>query len=39
MPGDSLFFELYDPAPLIDVSDPSVVELLRARMRTALAKL
>ena len=36
---DSLFFELYDPAPLIDVSDPSVVEPLRARMRTALAKL
>lgn len=36
---DSLFFELYDPAPLIDVSDPSVVEPLRVRMRTALEKL
>jgi ferredoxin--NADP+ reductase len=36
---DSLFFELYDPVPLIDVSDPSVVQPLRARMRAALAKL
>jgi hypothetical protein len=35
---DSLFFELYDPAPLIDVSDPSVVQPLRARMHAALAK-
>ena len=35
---DSLFFELYDPAPLIDVNDPSVVQPLRARMRAALAK-
>ena len=36
---DSLFFELYDPAPLIDISDPSVVQPLRARMLAALAKL
>jgi ferredoxin--NADP+ reductase len=36
---DSLFFELYDPAPLIDVKNPSVVQPLRARMRGALAKL
>jgi hypothetical protein len=35
---DSLFLEIYDPALLIDVNDPSVVEPLRARMRTALAK-
>jgi ferredoxin--NADP+ reductase len=36
---DSLFFELYDVAPLIDVSNPAVVQPLRARMSTALAKL
>jgi hypothetical protein len=36
---DSLFFELYDTAPLIDVGDPSVVQPLRARMRAALATL
>ncbi|HET9360784.1 MAG TPA: hypothetical protein VFO58_13625, partial [Vicinamibacterales bacterium] len=36
---DSLFFELYDPAPLIDFTDPSVVQPLRARMRAALASL
>jgi ferredoxin--NADP+ reductase len=36
---DSLFFELYDTAPLIDVCDPSVVQPLRARMRAALATL
>ena len=35
---DSLFFELYDPAPLIDVNNPSVVQPLRARMRAALIK-
>ena len=37
--ADSLFFELYDPAPPIDVSDPSVMQPLRARMRVALAKM
>jgi hypothetical protein len=36
--SDSLFFELYDPAPLIDVGDPSVVQPLRARMLAALAR-
>jgi ferredoxin--NADP+ reductase len=36
---DSLFFELYDPAPLIDVGDPSAVQPLRARMLAALATL
>lgn len=36
---DSLFFELYDPAPLIDVNNLSVVQPLRARMLAALAKL
>ena len=35
---DSLFFELYDPAPLIDVNNPSVVQALRARMRAGPVK-
>jgi len=33
---DSLFYELYDPTPVIDVNDAPVIEPLRARMRDAL---
>jgi ferredoxin/flavodoxin---NADP+ reductase len=36
--GDSLFYELYDPTPVIDVDTPSVIEPLRARMQAALAR-
>jgi ferredoxin--NADP+ reductase len=35
---DSLFFELYDPTPVIDIDDPAVIEPLRARMQAVLAK-
>jgi ferredoxin--NADP+ reductase len=35
--ADSLFYELYDPTPVIDIEDPAVIEPLRARMRVALA--
>jgi hypothetical protein len=35
---DSLFYELYDPTPVIDISDPAIVEPLRARMQVALAR-
>ena len=34
----SLFYELYDPTPVIDVGDPSLIEPLRARLQTALAR-
>jgi hypothetical protein len=34
----SLFYELYDPTPVIDVDDPAVIELLRARMRAVLTR-
>jgi ferredoxin--NADP+ reductase len=34
--GDSLFYELYDPTPVIDINDPTVIEPLRARMQAAL---
>ena len=34
---DSMFYELYDPTPVIDIDDPEVIEPLRARMRAALA--
>jgi hypothetical protein len=33
----SLFYELYDPTPVIDVDDPAVIEPLRARMQAVLA--
>ena len=35
--SDSMFYELYDPTPVIDIDDPAVIEPLRARMLTALA--
>jgi ferredoxin--NADP+ reductase len=34
----SLFYELYDPAPVIDIDDPAVIEPLRARTQAALAR-
>jgi ferredoxin--NADP+ reductase len=37
--GASLFYELYDPAPVIDIGTPAVIEPLRARMHAALARL
>ena len=33
----SLFYELYDPAPIIAIDDPAVMEPLRSRMQAALA--
>ena len=36
--SDSLFYELYDPTPVIDIGDPAVVDRLRARMQAALAQ-
>lgn len=36
--SDSLFYELYDPMPVIDISNSAVVAPLRARMQAALAK-
>ena len=36
--GDSLFYELYDPTPVIDIDTPAVVEPLRVRMQAALAR-
>jgi ferredoxin--NADP+ reductase len=35
---DSLFYELYDPRPVIDISDPGVIDPLRARMQDALTR-
>jgi len=35
---DSLFYELYDPTPIIDITDPAVTEPLRSRMQAALAR-
>lgn len=35
---DSLFYELYDPTPVIDIDTPAVIEPLRARMQAALAR-
>ena len=32
-----LFYELYDPTPVIDIDDPAVIEPLRARMLAVLA--
>jgi ferredoxin--NADP+ reductase len=34
----SLFYELYDPKPVIDIDDPAVIEPLRARMQAVLAR-
>ena len=34
----SLFYELYDPKPVIDIDDPVVIEPLRARMRAVSAR-
>jgi ferredoxin--NADP+ reductase len=36
---DSLFYELYDPTPVVDVNDPAVIDPLRARMQKALGTL
>ena len=36
--SDSMFYELYDPTPVIDIDDPAVIEPLRARIQTALAR-
>jgi len=36
--SDSMFYELYDSTPVIDIDDPAVIEPLRARMQTALAR-
>jgi ferredoxin--NADP+ reductase len=33
----SVFYEQYDPQPVIDINDPTVIEPLRARMHAALA--
>jgi len=35
---DSVFWEQYDTEPVINIKDPNVVEPLRARMQTALAR-
>jgi ferredoxin--NADP+ reductase len=35
---DGLFYELYDPTPIIDVADHSMIDPLRARMQAALAR-
>ncbi|HEY1304314.1 MAG TPA: hypothetical protein VGF24_12225 [Vicinamibacterales bacterium] len=34
----SLFYELYDPTPVIEIDNPVVVEPLRARMQAVLAR-
>jgi ferredoxin/flavodoxin---NADP+ reductase len=36
--SDSMFYELYDPTPVIDIDAPAVIEPLRARVRAALAR-
>jgi len=35
---DSIFYEQYDPHPVIDIHDPTIVEPLRARMQAALTE-
>jgi ferredoxin-NADP reductase len=35
---ESVFYELYDPTPVIDITDPTVIEPLRARMQLAINK-
>jgi hypothetical protein len=32
----SLFYELYDPTPVIHIDNPAMVEPLRARMQQAI---
>jgi hypothetical protein len=32
----SLFYELYDPTPVIDIDNPAMVEPLRARMQQVI---
>lgn len=34
----SLFYELYDPTPVIDIDDPAIIEPLRVRTQAALAR-
>jgi hypothetical protein len=34
-----VWYEQYDTEPVINIKDPAVVEPLKARMQTALAKL
>ena len=34
----TLFYELYDPTPVIDVDDPALIEPLRARMQAMWAR-
>jgi hypothetical protein len=36
--SDSIFYELYDPTPVIDINDPAVIAPLRTRIQTALAR-
>jgi ferredoxin/flavodoxin---NADP+ reductase len=36
--SDSLFYELYDPKPVIEINNPAVIEPLRARMQAVLAR-
>src|SRR4030095_3846965 len=36
---NSMFYELYDPKPIVDIDDPAVIEPLRIRMQAALAPL
>jgi ferredoxin/flavodoxin---NADP+ reductase len=35
---DSMFYELYDPTPIVDIDDPAVMDPLRIRMQAALAR-
>ena len=35
---DSMFYELYDPKPIVDIDDPAVIDPLRVRMQAALAR-
>jgi hypothetical protein len=34
----SLFYEVYDATPVIDINDPAVIGPLRARMQDALRR-
>jgi len=36
--SDSLFYELYDATPVIDIDDPTVIEPLRARTQAGLSR-
>jgi len=35
---DSMFYELYDPTPIVDIADPALMGPLRIRMQVALAR-